>query len=143
MKIDWEYIKGLLEAFEESDQRTLTLFDLKKVGFDFEEDQDNFIFHMQLLCDEDLIDRESGHKEMGPKIFGLLKTSMGYTVSVIPLRLTMSGHEFAANLRDKEIWAKIKTNISNQSFSAIVTLAKDLSVGYAKKKVEAILKGND
>jgi len=55
MKIDWEYIKGLLEAFEESKQRTLNLYDLQKLGFDYEGDQDRFIFHMQLLCDENLV----------------------------------------------------------------------------------------
>lgn len=139
MKIDWDYIKGLLESFEESDQRTLTLFDLQKLGFDYDKDQDNFIFHMQLLCDEDLIDRESGHMEMGPKIFGMAKNSMGYTLNLMPLRLTMSGHEFAANLRNKDIWPKLKSNLKDQGFSAIVTFAKDLSVGYAKKNVEKLL----
>lgn len=140
MKIDWNYIKGILEAFEESDQRVLSIYDLQKLGFDFDKDQDNFIFHMQLLCDESLIERESGHTEMGAKIFGMTKTSTGYTVYPTPLRLTMSGHEFAANLRNKEIWSKLKNNLADQGFSVLVTLARELSVGLAKKKVEAILK---
>jgi hypothetical protein len=140
MKIDWNYIKGILEAFEESDQRVLSIYDLQKLGFDFEKDHDNFIFHMQLLCDEGLIDRESGHSEMGTKIFGITKGSTGYTAYPTPLRLTMSGHEFAANLRNKEIWPRLKNILADQGFSALVTLAKELSVGLAKKKVESILK---
>lgn len=139
MKIDWKYIKALLEEFEESEKRTLTIFDLQKHGFDYEEDQDNFIFHMQLLCDENLIDRESGHTEMGPKIFGMLKNSGGYTSQPIDLRLTMAGHEFTANLRNKEVWSKLKGNLKDQGFSAIVTFAKDLSIGYAKNKVKQLL----
>jgi len=139
MEIDWEYIKKLLETFEKSDQRTLTLNDLKDSGFDYEKDQDRFIFHMQLLCDKDLIDRESGHMEKGPKIFGMIKHSGGYSIQHQDLRLTMSGHEFAANLRNKNVWAKLTKNLKDQGFSAIVTLAKDLSIGLAKKKVEELL----
>ncbi len=142
MKINWEYIKDLLECFEESDQRALTIFDLQKKGFDFDKDEDNFIFHMLLLCDEGLINSESGSDEVGTRVFGMYKNSRGYTVSSLPLRLTMGGHEFVANLRNREVWSKLKSNLKDQGFSAIVTLAKGLAIGFAKKKVESILNDN-
>ena len=142
MRIDWNYIKGILDGFEESDQRVLSIYDLQKLGFDYDMDQEKFIFHMLLLCDERIIDRETGHMETGAKIFGMTKSSSGYSVYPTPLRLTMAGHEFAANLRNKNIWPTLKNNLADQGFSAIVTLAKDLSVGLAKKKVEDILKGD-
>ena len=49
MKIDHEYLKGLLEAFEASEGPQTDIKKLKKQGFDYATEE--FLFHMRLLDD--------------------------------------------------------------------------------------------
>ena len=49
MKIDQEYLKGLLQACQPSETPTFNIIDLKAAGFDYEDPK--FEFHIAILCD--------------------------------------------------------------------------------------------
>lgn len=58
MKIDHEYLKGLLEAFECSDKPETDIQKLHDLGFSYQTPE--FLFHMRLLDDRNLIARTDG-----------------------------------------------------------------------------------
>ncbi len=53
MKIDHEYLRGLLTAFEDAEEPYTVINKLKAAGFDYQTDK--FVFHMRLLDDQYLI----------------------------------------------------------------------------------------
>lgn len=87
MEIDQEYLKGLLMAFQESEQPATDIRALQKRGYDYKEDR--FYFHLRILYEKNLIEPETGYD------LGYQKSSDGCVLwSVIPLRLTARGHDF-------------------------------------------------
>lgn len=96
MKEKNEYFKKLLDAFEISEKQAIDLRDLQKSGLNYERDE-NFAFHMQLMNDRGFVERE----DKGPGI-GYDKAVDGSIMwSILPLRLTASGHEFHKKLNEK------------------------------------------
>jgi hypothetical protein len=133
MRINQEYLKQLLEAFLDSKHPSINIDDLKELGL-FDE-QDLFVFHMQILDDKNLIVQMDG--DCG---FGLqMDMAGGYHWAVLPLRLTAAGHEFADALNNKEVWNTIKSSFKDVSIDTLVSVSKQLAEGYFKKKVENIL----
>lgn len=57
MKIDREYLKGLLEAFEASYNPTTDILELKERSFNAKDS--NFIFHLRILADQGLVEGEN------------------------------------------------------------------------------------
>ncbi len=132
MKIDQEYLKRLLEAFEAADKPTTDIDELKDRGFDH--DDDKFIFHFQLLADQDLIRPEDGNS------LGYVKSADGIVSwATIPLRLTAKGHEFIEALRNSEVWATIKSNFKDASLGSLLNISKELLDGYVKRKISSII----
>ena len=66
MNIDHDYLKGLLQACQESEHPTFDIKALDAAGFDHNDKQ--FEFHMKILDDRHLIERDAGDPG-----FGLLK----------------------------------------------------------------------
>lgn len=131
MKIDQDYLKGLLEAFESSVGPTTDINELSDAGFPYQKDE--FIFHMRLLEDRGLIEGLGRHPG-----FGYVQTRTTYSWAVIPLRLTADGHDFIEALKQKEVWQAIKTEFKDASLATMVSAARSLAEGYAKKKVKDI-----
>ena len=132
MKVDQDYLKGLLEAFEAANAPTTDIIELKTRGFDYNDDK--FVFHFQLLADRDLVRAEDGG------VLGYVKGADGFlSWSVIPLRLTATGHDFIEALRNKEVWAAIKSHFKDASMGSLVNISKQLLEGYAKKKLSSLL----
>lgn len=132
MKIDQDYLKGLLEAFEASDNPTTDIEELEQAGFGYQEDK--FIFHLSILADQNLVQREQGYG------LGYRKGTNGYiSWSVVPLRLTAAGHEFLEALRNSEVWNTIKSDFKDASIGTLWRVSKELLEGYTKKKVISLL----
>ena len=132
MKIDHEYLKGLLIAFEDSPNPDTNVNELKERGYDFAVPE--FIFHMRLLDDQRLIQRTDG--EPG---FGFYQGIGGPgQYAVMPLRLTSNGHEFISDLRQKEVWNTVKTNFKDVGISTLVDISKTLAQGFAKQKIKKL-----
>ncbi|CAH0194174.1 hypothetical protein SRABI106_01381 [Rahnella aquatilis] len=129
MKINQQYLRDLLIAFEDTDGPETTLTELETAGFDA--DSNDFIFHMRLLDDRGLVMRTDG--EAG---FGHEQALDGYYWINVPLRLTATGHDFIANLRQQEVWQTIKTGFKDEGLTTLISVAKSLAEGFAKKKVK-------
>ena len=134
MKIDQDYLKKLLEACQASEKPTFDIEDLKAAGFDYDDKQ--FEFHMKILDDQRFIEQDDGDPG-----FGLFKSLDGFpSWSVLPLRLTASGHQFIEALANKEVWTAIKHGFKDASIETLRTVALKLLDGFAKKKIEELLR---
>jgi hypothetical protein len=133
MKIDQDYLKKLLEACQASDKPTFDIEDLNARGLDYREP--NFEFHMKILNDQNFIEQDDGDPG-----FGLFKSVDGFASwSVLPLRLTASGHQFIEALSNKEVWSAIKHGFKDASIETLKSVALKLLDGFAKKKIEDLL----
>lgn len=133
MKIDQEYLKNLLEVCQSSEGPTFDIFYLKESGIDYEDPL--FEFHMGILTDQRLIERDDGDPG-----FGLQKGIDGFhSWSCLPLRLTASGHHFIEALSNKEVWAAIKSGFKDLSIETLKKVSFELLEGFAKKKIGDIL----
>lgn len=85
---------------------------------------DDFVvgYHLRLLGDVGLIEAaDTSHLQD--------------RFAMIPIRLTMAGHEYLDRIRDPEIWKETKSaagSVGNFSLELLSALAK----GFVKKKVE-------
>jgi len=135
MKIDQDYLKKLLETCEAAPAPIFDIDELKAAGVDFDTDQ--FVFHMDILNDLGVIERDDG--EQG---YGLVRGIDGHmSWAAVPLRLTARGHQFIEALRDKEVWATLKRDFKDASVSTLWDVSKRLLEGYTRKKIEALLNG--
>ncbi|EFC9528575.1 DUF2513 domain-containing protein [Escherichia coli] len=136
MKLDQQYLKDLLIAFEKTHGPDTMLSELEDNGFN-RYDQ-NFIFHMRLLCDYELIVRVDGKPGFGHIMSKALGEGVGYSWIEVPLRLTARGHDFIADLRQNEVWQAIKTNFKDEGISTLMSVSKSLAKGFARKKIKDI-----
>jgi hypothetical protein len=93
MKADAEYLKTVLTAFREAPNPTTDINELQEKGLSLGDPR--FEFHMRLLHD-------LGYVEGSPATLGIGKRSTNAPWSVIPLRLTASGHQFAEDMDNNE-----------------------------------------
>jgi Hypothetical protein (DUF2513) len=134
MKPDQDYLKKLLEICEAAPAPIFNIEELQAVGLDYGADQ--FVFHMNILDDLGLIERDD--RESG---FGLVRGIDGHmSWSVLPLRLTAQGHQFIEALRNQEVWATIKRDFKDVSINTLLDVSKRLLDAYIKKKIEGLLK---
>ncbi|QEW32011.1 DUF2513 domain-containing protein [Erwinia billingiae] len=133
MKIDQDYLKNLLEAFESEEGPQTDIIKLQEKGFD--PMSNSFVFHMRLLNDRRLICQSDGTPG-----FGLQESADGqFHWGVLPLRLTASGHDFVEALRNKEVWTTVKTGFKDASIGTLVDVSKRLLEGFVQKKIDNIL----
>jgi len=133
VKIDQDYLKRLLETCQASVQPTFDIDELKAAGLDYSDER--FEFHMMILTDQGLIERDDGDPG-----FGLTKSADGFlSWAVLPLRLTASGHQFIEALSNEEVWAAIKDGFKNASISTLRTVSLKLLEGYSDNRVTHIV----
>ncbi|WP_458038796.1 DUF2513 domain-containing protein [Pantoea ananatis] len=133
MKIDHQYLKDLLITFEDTEGPDTWVYELVAKGYD--QNSSEFIFHMRLLDDNQLIHRVDGEAGFGheyhPHIGGF-----SYHWFDVPLRLTARGHDFISDLRQKEVWETVKTNFKDEGLSTLMTVTKGLAKAFAKKRIK-------
>lgn len=135
MKIDHQYLKDLLIAFENTDGPDTLLHELEEQGFS--RNASKFIFHMRLLDDNRLIARIDGKTGFGHDIHMFIG-GHDYHWFEVPLRLTARGHDLIADLRQQEVWQAVKTNFKDEGLSSLMTITKSLAEAFAKKKIKDI-----
>lgn len=108
---------------------TFTILDFKNMGLSYESPE--FEFHMKLLDDQGIIEQDDGDPG-----FGLIKSLDGFASwSVLPLRLTSRGHDFAEAVREKTVWEKVKKELPGVAMSSLVNISIALAQDFAKKKL--------
>ena len=132
VKIDQDYLKSLVVTFWESPRSFVELGDFRKKGLEVD---DKFLFHMQLLEDQALIERQNKDKDLGYRI------ALGGNFEWMskPLRLTASGHEFAEALSRKEIWEALKSGFKDASLSTLTAASKELLTAFVKTQARKYL----
>ncbi len=124
MKIDQEYLKGLLIAFEDSNEPHTSITSLLALGFDHRTNE--FRFHIWLLQDRGLIGRVDGEYGIGYFSHGSDDQDDDGFFDEVPLRLTASGHDFLEAIRNKEVWTTLKSGFKDASIGTLVTVSKEL-----------------
>ncbi len=125
MKPDAEYIKGLLAAFQDAPEPTVDIRELEAAGIPYQTHE--FYFHMKLLYDQGFIERDDD----GPGIGFSGGAGGGGMWSVIPLRLTASGHAFAEALNSHPGWEAVKKS----AVSTSIGIMKDIAVSAFKAEL--------
>jgi hypothetical protein len=132
MKIDHDYLKKLLEACQASVTPTFDIKDLDAAGFDHNDAK--FEFHMAILDDQGFIQQDNGDPG-----FGLTKSMDGFSSwSILPLRLTASGHDFLDTVQNPEVWSKTKAaakKIGGVGFDLFLQIAKAEAKRFALEKL--------
>ena len=137
MKIDQDYLKGLLIAFEDSNEPHTSITKLKVLGFDHQSNE--FRFHIRLLQDRGLIGRVDGLCGIGyfsPESDD--RDDEGFFDDV-PLRLTAPGHDFLEAIRNKEVWATVKAGFKDASLGTLIEVSRKLLEGFIQRKIDGIL----
>ena len=132
MKLDKIYLKGLLNAFEESSRPFTNIYELSNNGY--HHDDDSFLFHMNIILDKGLIKSSSNSDGIG---YSHSDNDTNYW-RVVPLRLTSDGHDFISNLNEPEVWDAICDNFKDSSVDTIKSVAKDLAKRFAKNKITSL-----
>lgn len=142
MNIDFEYVSKILAVFISSDKAHLSIVDLNNAGIDSGEPKidQTFIFHMQILLDNNLISDQDGMSN-GLQTIGVgLNGNNTYRKLITNIRLTQNGHDFAKALNNKEVLLKIKSELKDAPFKAIFDGSQKLLTHFLTKKLEAVIK---
>jgi hypothetical protein len=131
MRINYDFIKDMLNRALDhpAAQFDLNLFhDL----WDEESKEATFFFHLEILDDLNVIENTTGRSGLGFKRCG----SGQYTISIVPLRLTAKGHDFASALTKAGVLETLKTTFKNAGPAEMIKA----TFGIAAKITEAQLK---
>jgi len=113
VKPDAEYLKQLLTAFQDAPNPTTDIRELEGAGLSL--DDPKFEFHLMLLHDSGLVDSESRTGGIG-----FSRGADGFVQwSVIPLRLTASGREFAEAMGNSEVLLTLKKSFLGASIGTM------------------------
>lgn len=143
MRIDLVYIATVLDVFLDSDKAHVKITDIQNAGVNIEGEGDSFcekfMFHMQILIDNQLIGLMNG-PAFNLKDIGINLYPSGNGMLVIkPIRLTQNGHDFACSLNNKEVLFKLKTELKDAPFKVIFEGGQKLLQHFMKKKLDALL----
>ncbi|WP_448646919.1 hypothetical protein [Pseudomonas mohnii] len=127
MRVDYEYLKLILDVFLESERPTV---DWESFRSFHEVSEDKFVFHIEICADKDLI-----MGALKDRSIGISRGHNEYYVSVIPWRLSASGHDFAAALNKPSIMGVIKERFQTEGLSAVIDIAKKLVENQAERLI--------
>lgn len=109
MRIDIDYMKWMLEKIQNHDdvQFTWDLFDIREISKDTPQEFKNLVFHAEILKDMNLLEPVGNFNES----IGFKRDGSGNIhTSIIPLRLTSDGHDFAVAISKKGVIERIKSS---------------------------------
>lgn len=142
MRIDLDYMAQLLNVFLEAESAHITVSEMGNSGIKIATGKgldEKFLFHFQLAAENGLIsDRElrmDGLKSLG------ITMGVGGVVSLaaVPIRLTQSGHDFAAALQNKEVLMTLKSELKDAPFKVFFESSQKLLGHFLTKKLDQLL----
>lgn len=137
MRIDLEYIKNFLDIILENDKSDFTI-NHEKIRPLWNGDDGNLeklVFHMEILEDQGFIVNPIDSSGIG---FGRTGRG-GITVSIITLRLTALGHDFASNLAKPGVFDTLTTSFKNEGPKEVVKITFALAKKALDKKLDKFL----
>lgn len=136
MKIEIEYIKNLLGIVIEHDHPDFRIdhISIKPLWVN-DEKLNKLVFHMEIMEDQGLI-------ESPTTLSGIGFSRMGngeFIVNIIPLRLTASGHQFAADLSKPGVIDQLTTSFKDIGPAETIKVVFALGKKALEKKLEGII----
>lgn len=143
MRVDLDYFAKLLGVFLSSNNAHINLKDFENSGIevlsDSKEYNEQFVFHMQLAIDSNLIGVRDGYVS-GIQEIGLAESLDGKAYpALIPIRLTQAGHDFASALNNKEVLIRLKNEFKDAPFKVVFEGGQKLLQHIMKKKLDDLL----
>ena len=132
MQIDQDYLREILNTFTQSTRSFIWLEDLTRKGIEID---DKFLFHIQILEDQQFVECLDKRSDIGYEI----TLGGNFEWKSRPLRLTTSGHEFTEAINRPEIWDVLKQEFKDASLSTLRSAATSLLLAFAKKQVNKYL----
>lgn len=130
MRPDPDYIKKLLDAFEASEKPFPSISDLQEQDSTIELD-DVLAFHLVQMSDRGLLRDANGSSNVGVSV----GAGGGLAISVFPLRLTPAGHDFAQQIRNPEVYEKVKSTTREGGLAVAIQVAGAVAAQYALTKL--------
>ena len=137
MRIDYVYLNSVLTLVLDNET---SAFKLNAEPFQSlwpkgdEEALDKLVFHLEILADQNCIESVLTKKDG----IGFRRTGSGWIVSVVPLRLTAQGHQFASDLTKPTVLEQLKTSFSDAGPNEVVKIAFALSKSVLEKKLKQL-----
>ena len=130
MKIDFEYLKALLENFEAC-KNPYPL--VSEIVLDKTEIDAKLAFHVEMLMDQGFLVsyREGGNSPFEPDY----ESEEGFSFLDLEVRLTAQGYEFLSALKQKNIFNAIKEDLKENSIGTIWKVAQGALTKIASEKI--------
>ncbi|MGD1335867.1 DUF2513 domain-containing protein [Vibrio harveyi] len=138
MKVDYEYLKQLLEAFEEVPKPFPLIGEISQISSSV---NNQFAFHMGILHDQGFIQYlfSNGRSPFTPDYDDI----DDFSWCDCNVRLTAQGHDFLAALRQKNIWKAVKEDLKENSIETVWKVAQAMATKLATSKLEKYLDTTD
>ena len=138
MRIDIEYIKFFLDAVLDHDKPDfgLDIEKIKPLWVGDDEKLNKLIFHMEILEDQDLIESSIETTGIG---FRRMGGGGGFTVSIIPLRLTAKGHQFSSDLSKPGVIDKLTTTFKDSGPTETVKVVFALGKNFIDSQLKSLI----
>lgn len=136
MRISIKYIKSLLDIILDHEKPDFRI-DHPQIKPLWENDEklDELVFHMEILEDQGLVEPAIDASSIGFRRSG----NGQFIVSVIPLRLTALGHQFASDLSKPGVIEKLTTSFKEAGPSEAVKVVFALGKKALEDKLEDVL----
>jgi hypothetical protein len=134
MQIDYDYLRQLLEAMAAAERPWTDIHELKERGIHYEADQ--FLFHMEILCDKGLIRQMDGSSDLGMRLSLDRIPSWG----AVPLRLTAEGHDFLDGMRNKEVMVVVRRDFKTAGIDTVKAVFRVVLEESARVATEALFR---
>ncbi|HEX2878226.1 MAG TPA: hypothetical protein VHO25_01690, partial [Polyangiaceae bacterium] len=125
MQIDYDYLSKVLKVFLASDTPTVTWKNFSE--FHGGDQENKLIFHMEILADRGLVQSYLKGGGLGFALMG----SGGYTISIVPWRLTADGHDFASELQKPSVLQLIGTKLKSEGLAVVTKVVTSLATQQA------------
>ncbi|MCX2793226.1 hypothetical protein [Vibrio sp. Sgm 5] len=138
MRIDIEYIKHLLDTVQDHDEPDFNIYNdkIKPLWLNDDEKLNKLVFHMEIMEDQGLIENSINTNGIG---FQRMGGGGGFTVSVIPLRLTARGHQFVSDLSKPGVIEKLTTTFKDAGPSETVKVVFALGKNFIDSQLKGLL----
>lgn len=137
MRVDSEYLKEMLERVLDHDCADFNIDLFSDLWRNVDDHKvEKFVFHMELLADQCLIDDPKGTGDIG-----IVRTydADKYTVAIKDLRLTAQGHSFASALNKPGVFKILKEKFVDEGPIECVKATIALSSKMAENKLNSLL----
>lgn len=128
MRIDYDYLKNLLDVLLECECPTVTWDDFEKFESD---DEHRLVLHLRILKDMELLVPDGSYDGLG-----IEKLNDSYRILIRPWRLSAAGHDFATALTKPNVLERIRTQFNDEGVAVVVDLVKKLAMKQASKLLD-------